>query len=202
MGADYGTMGVMRLPGTERTTPERASLDDLLARVGLGDEDAFEALYDESAGLVFGLIKRVVRDPGLSEEVLQEVFVEVWQHATRYDAERGSARSWICTVAHRRAVDRVRAAQASTERDLTQGIKEFQESTDDVADTAVLKADMERVLKALESLTQMQRDAIRLAYFGGYTHKEVAQLLQVPLGTVKTRIRDGMIILRDRLGVA
>ncbi|MBG6084377.1 ECF RNA polymerase sigma factor SigK [Zhihengliuella flava] len=192
----------MKLPGTERTTPERASLDALLARVALGDEDAFEALYDESAGLVFGLIKRVVRDPGLSEEVLQEVFVEVWQHATRYDAQRGSARSWICTVAHRRAVDRVRAAQASTERDLTQGIKEFQESTDDVADIAVLKADMERVLKALETLTQMQRDAIRLAYFGGYTHQEVAKLLQVPMGTVKTRIRDGMIILRDRLGVA
>ncbi|WP_349829459.1 ECF RNA polymerase sigma factor SigK [Brevibacterium litoralis] len=202
MGGGYGTIGVMKLPGTERTTPERASLDDLLARVALGDEDAFGALYDESSGLVFGLIKRVVRDPGLSEEVLQEVFIEVWQHATRYDAERGSARSWICTVAHRRAVDRVRAAQASTARDLAQGIKEFQESSDDVADTAVLKADMERVLKALESLTQIQRDAIRLAYFGGYTHQEVAQLLQVPLGTVKTRIRDGMIILRDRLGVA
>ncbi len=202
MNASYETMGVMKLPGTARNVSEPATLNDLLARVALGDEDAFEALYDDSAALVFGLIKRVVRDPDLSEEVLQEVFVEVWQHATRYDTDRGSARSWICTVAHRRAVDKVRATVSSKKRDLAQGIKEFQETADDVADVAVLRADADRVLKALETLTEMQRDAIRLAYYGGYTHREVATLLQVPLGTVKTRIRDGMIILRDRLGVA
>lgn len=202
MKATYGTMGVMKLPGSARSDSEAETLDSLLSRVALGDEGAFEVLYDESAPLVFGLIKRVVRDSGLSEEVLQEVFVEVWQYATRYDAGRGSARSWICTIAHRRAVDKVRATASSSKRDLAQGIKEFQETADDVADVAVLRADVDRVLKALETLTEMQRDAIRLAYYGGYTHREVAALLQVPLGTVKTRIRDGMIILRDRLGVA
>ncbi len=202
MEPDYGSMWIVNLPGSARSKADPAPLDAMLARVALGDEAAFEALYDEASGMVFGLIRRVVRDPDLSEEVLQEVFVEVWQQATRFDPARGSARSWMFTLAHRRAVDKVRATSSSYRRDLVQGIKDFQESTDDVQETAVLRADVERVLKVLETLTEVQRDAIRLAYYGGYSHQEVAALLHVPLGTVKTRIRDGMIVLRDRLGVA
>jgi len=176
--------------------------EDLLLSVASGDEAAFEELYDAVAPLVFGLVRKVVRDEAQSEEVTQEVFVEVWEQAARFDATRGKAVSWICTLAHRRAVDRVRASQASRERDMRQGIKEFQESYDDVQDTVILRADGERVNKALESLSAAQREAIRLAYYGGYSHSEVASMLELPVGTVKTRIRDGMIKLRDLLGAA
>ncbi|MFB0835850.1 ECF RNA polymerase sigma factor SigK [Arthrobacter halodurans] len=193
-------MELPRLRVAEASPP--STEDDLLMRVGQGDEGAFEELYDAVSPVVFGLVRRVVRDPAQSEEVTQEVFIEVWQHAARFDAGRGKAVSWICTLAHRRAVDRVRASQASRDRDLRQGIKEFQESYDDVQETAILRADGERVLGALESLSEAQRDAIKLAYYGGYSHQEVADRLQVPVGTVKTRIRDGMIKLRDKLGVA
>lgn len=176
--------------------------EDLLRGVANGDESAFEALYDDVSPIVFGLVRKVLRDEAQSEEVTQEVFVEVWEQAGRFDPARGKAVSWICTLAHRRAIDRVRASQASRERDMRQGIKEFQESYDDVQDTVELRADGERVNKALETLSEAQREAIRLAYYGGYSHSEVAGLLQVPVGTVKTRIRDGMIKLRDTLGAA
>ncbi|AIY02814.1 RNA polymerase sigma factor [Arthrobacter sp. PAMC 25486] len=176
--------------------------EELIRLVALGDEAAFEELYDAVAPRVFGLVRRVVRDPAQSQEVTQEVFVDIWTQASRFDADRGKAMSWILVIAHRRAVDKVRASQASSERDLRQGIKEYQESYDDVADTVESQLEAERVNKALESLTPPQQEAIRLAYYGGYTHQEVAELLKIPVGTVKTRIRDGMIRLRDRLGVA
>ncbi|MBO9705112.1 MAG: ECF RNA polymerase sigma factor SigK, partial [Arthrobacter sp.] len=150
---------------------------------------------------VHGLVLRVLRDPAQSEEVTQEVFLEVWQQAKRFDADRGRARAWITVMAHRRAVDRVRAAQASQERDLREGIKEFRESYDDVEHRVQVALESERVHKAMESLTEVQRQAIKLAYYGGYSYGEVAQALDLPLGTVKTRIRDGMIRLRDTLGV-
>nr|WP_113719663.1 ECF RNA polymerase sigma factor SigK [Arthrobacter dokdonellae] len=176
--------------------------EDLIRLVALGDEAAFEELYDAVAPRVFGLVRRVVRDPAQSQEVTQEVFVDIWQQATRFDADRGRAMSWILVIAHRRAVDRVRASQSSMDRDLRQGIKEYQESYDDVADTVETRMESERVQQALKTLTGPQEEAIRLAYYGGYTHQEVAELLKIPVGTVKTRIRDGMIRLRDRLGVA
>ncbi|NKX54757.1 ECF RNA polymerase sigma factor SigK [Arthrobacter sp. E918] len=193
----------MRLPWLRAVAPAPPPThEDLIRRVALGDEAAFEALYDAVSPTVFGLVRRIVRDPAQSEEVTQEIFVEVWQQATRFDADRGRALSWILVMAHRRAVDRVRASQASTERDLRQGIKEYQDSYDDVQESVETKLEAERVLKAMESLTAAQQEAIRLAYYGGYTHQEVANLLRVPVGTVKTRIRDGMIRLRDKLGVA
>jgi RNA polymerase sigma-70 factor (ECF subfamily) len=177
-------------------------LDDLMARVARGDQEAFGRLYDALAPLVHGLVLRVVRDPAQSEEVTQEVFLEVWQQARRFDADRGRVRAWITVMAHRRAVDRVRAAQAATDRDLRQGIREYRESYDDVEHTVEVALESERVNRALESLTDVQRQAIRLAYYGGYTYGEVAETLGLPLGTVKTRIRDGMIRLRDVLGVS
>ncbi|NUP75079.1 MAG: ECF RNA polymerase sigma factor SigK [Sinomonas sp.] len=177
-------------------------MDELLARVAHGDQDAFGSLYDALAPLVHGLVLRVVRDPAQSEEVTQEVFLEVWQQAKRFDADRGRARAWITVMAHRRAVDRVRAAQAAADRDLREGVKEFRESYDDVEHRVEVALESERVHKALESLTEVQRQAIRLAYYGGYTYGEVADALGLPLGTVKTRIRDGMIRLRDVLGVS
>lgn len=176
--------------------------EDLMLCVAKGDENAFEEFYDAVSAQVFGLVRRILRDETQSEEVTQEVFVEAWQQATRFDPARGKAISWILTLAHRRAVDRVRASQASRDRDLRQGMKEFQESYDDVEDGVILRDESQRVLEALERLSEPQRDAIRLAYFGGYTHQEVAVMLKIPVGTAKTRIRDGMTKLRDLMGVA
>lgn len=187
----------------ERDVGEAAApdIDELMSRVARGDQESFGALYDALAPLVHGLVLHVVRDPAQSEEVTQEVFLEVWQQAKRFDADRGRARAWITVMAHRRAVDRVRAAQAASDRDLREGIKDFRESYDDVEHRVEVALESERVHKALESLTEVQRQAIRLAYYGGYTYGEVAEALGLPLGTVKTRIRDGMIRLRDVLGV-
>lgn len=193
----------MRLPRLRSDKPTGPTThEDLIGLVALGDESAFEELYDAFAPRVFGLVRKVVRDPAQSEEVAQEVFLDIWAQAGRFDPERGRAASWILIMAHRRAVDRVRSSQAQLDRELRQGIKEYKESYDDVAQTVETSLEAERVNRALETLTQTQQEAIRLAYYGGYTHQEVAALLQIPVGTAKTRIRDGMIRLRDKLGVA
>lgn len=190
--------GLGVIGGADRADPP---WPELLHRVALGDEDAFSRLYDEVAPLLLGLIRRVVRDPALSEEVLQEVLVEIWRQATRFDAGRGSARSWLCMIAHRRAVDTVRATEASRRRDSAEGMRIIEEQVVDVQEEGIMRVEAQRVETALRSLTSVQADAIRLAYMGGYTHREVAALLDIPVGTAKTRIRDGMIVLRDRLGV-
>lgn len=203
MGTDHDKVDTMRLPWMRSVEPlVPPTHEDLIRLVALGDEAAFEELYDAVAPRVYGLVRRVVRDQAQSEEVTQEIFVDVWAQASRFDADRGKAMSWILVIAHRRAVDRVRASQASSDRDLRQGIKEYQESYDDVADTVEKQMEAARVRKALDTLTEPQREAISLAYYGGYTHQEVAELLKIPVGTVKTRIRDGMIRLREKLGVA
>jgi RNA polymerase sigma-70 factor (ECF subfamily) len=186
--------------GTEQTSA--LTTEELMLRIAAGNESAFEELYDRLSPQVFGLVRRILKDQAQSEEVTQEVFVEAWQQAARYDSTRGKAITWLLTLAHRRAVDRVRASQASKDRDLRQGIKEFQASYDDVEETAIQHDESRRVIQALERLSETQRDAIQLAYFGGYTHIEVAELLKIPVGTAKTRIRDGMNKLRDLMGVA
>lgn len=203
MGKEHDKVETMRLPWLREVEPlAPPTHEELIRLVALGDEAAFSELYDAVAPRVFGLVHRVVRDPSQSQEVTQEVFLDIWTQAARFDADRGKAMAWIMVITHRRAVDRVRSSQASRDRDLRQGIKEYQESYDDVADTVESTLEAERVHRALETLTAAQQEAIRLAYYGGYTHQEVAQLLDIPVGTAKTRIRDGMIRLRDRLGVA
>ena len=179
-----------------------ASHEQLLARVAQGDRAAFAALYDGTVHRVFGLIRRLLVDPAQSEEVAQEVYLEIWQTATRYEPTRGSAITWMLTLSHRRAVDRIRSAQASRERDSRIGIRDFAREYDSVAETVEVKIESERVAKALELRQLLQRQAVTLAYFKGLSHSEVSALLHVPIGTVKTRLRDGMIRLRDELGVA
>jgi RNA polymerase sigma-70 factor (ECF subfamily) len=178
------------------------SNEDLLQRVASGDRDAFAQLYDRTASRVFGLVKRLLRDHSQSEEVTQEIFLEIWQSATRYDTSKGGAIAWMLTMAHRRAVDRVRASQASRDRDQRIGIRDFAPEYDSVAESVEVRIESERVKEAMMRLTELQRQAVQLAYFGGYSHSEVATMLSVPIGTVKTRLRDGMIRLRDELGVA
>ena len=186
--------------GTDQTAAPTS--EELMLRIADGSESAFEELYDRLSPQVFGLIRRILKDQAQSEEVVQEVFVEAWQQATRYDAARGKAITWLLTLAHRRAVDRVRASQASKDRDLREGIKAFQASYDDVEETTIQRDESRRVNRALQRLSDGQREAIQLAYFGGYTHLEVADMLKIPVGTAKTRIRDGMNKLRDLMGVA
>jgi RNA polymerase sigma-70 factor, ECF subfamily len=173
----------------------------LLSRAGRGDQAAFSELYDSLAPLLHGIILKVVRDPAQSEEVTQEAFIELWRLAPRYDASRGSVKSWAATVAHRRAIDRVRSEQSGRDRSEREAQKRPIQSAD-VAEQVVANIDGTRVRKALERLTGIQRQAVELAYFGGHSYREVALLLDVAEGTIKTRIRDGMIRLRDELGVA
>lgn len=181
---------------------EPASKEELLSRVARGDQAAFGELYDQIAPRVLGLVKRLLVDHAQSEEVTQEIFLEIWQTASRYEAARGGASTWIMTMAHRRAVDRIRASQAGRNRDTKIGIRDLAVEYDHVSETVEVRIEHERVEKAMSRLTELQRQAVSLAYYGGFSHSEVADMLHVPLGTVKTRLRDGMIRLRDEMGVA
>ena len=173
----------------------------LLVRVAGGDQSAFADLYDMISPRVFGLILRVLVDRAQSEEVLQEVFLELWQSAGRFAPNKGQGRSWVFMIAHRRAVDRVRAAQASADRDVRIGSRDLAVAHDEVAEQVELKIEGTRVAGAVATLPAIQREAISLAYYGGYSQSEIAALLGVPLGTIKTRMRDGLSRLRTEMGV-
>ncbi|TPW72808.1 sigma-70 family RNA polymerase sigma factor [Schumannella sp. 10F1B-5-1] len=187
----------------DATPDSRADIssEELLEQIAGGDRTAFAAFYDRMSSRVFGLVKRLLRDHAQSEEVTQEIFLEIWQGASHYDAAKGGAVSWVLTMTHRRAVDRVRASQASRDRDSRIGIRDWEPDVDVVAENVEVRVENERVKVALGRLTDLQRQAVVLAYYGGYSHREVSEMLHIPLGTVKTRLRDGMIRLRDEMGV-
>ena len=176
-------------------------LAELLKACGKGDQAAFAALYDATSSRVVGLAVRVVRDPAQAEEVAQEAFLEIWRSSGRFDPAKGSPLGWLLTIVHRKAVDRVRSAEASSRRDLTYHHQNQPVAHDATAEAAHASLEGRRVRGALQSLTPAQREALELAYFGGYTHTEVATMLDLPVGTAKTRIRDGLIRLRDNMGV-
>ena len=186
------------LPGERPAAAPGGELAALLAMVARGDDAAFASVYDRFATVVYGLVRRIVRDPAQSEEVMQEVLLEVWRTASRFDPGQGSARSWLVTLAHRRAVDRVRSAQASAAREVRAAVAAT--DYDVVVEEVETRLDAQRVRRCLESLTELQRESVTLAYYGGYTYREVAALLGVAVGTVKTRMRDGLIRLRDCMG--
>ena len=166
-----------------------------------GDQQAFARVYDATSSKVHGLILRVLRNPAMAEEVSQECYLEIWRQSSRYEPDRGSALAWMLTIAHRRAVDRIRAVEASDRRDVHYEQASRSVEHDSTAEAAESRMEAHRVRAALQGLTEAQREAIELAYFGGYTHTEVASMLDLPLGTAKTRIRDGLIRLRDTMGV-
>lgn len=181
--------------------PASPDLAELLQLSSRGDQAAFAALYDATSARLHGLVLRVVRNPAQADEVTQEAYLEIWRTAARFDPSKGSALSWLMTIGHRKAVDRVRSAEASSRRDTTYHVENRPVDHDQTAEAATASLEAERVHQALGTLTPIQREALDLAYFGGYTHTEVASMLNLPLGTAKTRIRDGLIRLRDAMGV-
>lgn len=179
---------------------EPADLGELLTLVARGDEAAFGAVYDQIGAAVFGLARRVIRDPARAEEVAQEVFLQVWQTAARFDPARGQGKSWILTLAHRRAVDAVRHDQAATNRDRKydwSGGPDY----DQVEEEVTINLEHEQVRRCMSGLTELQREAVHLAYYKGFTYAEVATVLDVNPATIKTRMRDGLVRLRDCMGV-
>ena len=196
------TTGPSAHPSVGDGPPEEVrpvTLESQLVASGRGDTAAFADLYDRTAPRIYGLVLRVLADAAQSEEVTQEVFLQVWQSCNRFEPRRGSALSWVMTMAHRRAVDRVRSSEAGRRRDHTDAELRRRTPVDATAETAIASLEAERVRAALRTLSPTQRRALELAYFGGHTHSEVATMLQIPLGTAKTRIRDGLIRLRDLL---
>jgi RNA polymerase sigma-70 factor (ECF subfamily) len=167
---------------------------ELLARTAARDREAFAAFYDRYAARVFGLALHVLRNQTDAEDVLQETFLQVWRQAGRFDPARGCAESWVLLLARSRAVDRLRKRPPAAADDG----REPAAGTDPAGDLE-RREEAGRVRSAVGGLPAEQRDLIRLAFFDGLTHDQISRRLGLPLGTVKTRIRLGMIRLRDRM---
>ncbi|MFF0218154.1 ECF RNA polymerase sigma factor SigK [Streptomyces vinaceus] len=189
------------LPFRSAGRPGPADLAEVMEQVARGDKQAFSTLYDALAPMVFGIVVKVVRDRAQSEEVAQEVMLDLWRQAARYRSDAGSVTTWTATLAHRRAVDRVRTVQAAADREQAQAAREHHTAFDEVAEQVETRLDSEQVRRCLRGLTELQCQAVTLAYYGGLTYREVAQTLRTPLPTIKTRMRDGLIRLRDCMGV-
>lgn len=182
------------------STADTLPMADLLVQVGHGSQSAFTQLYDATSARVHGLVCRIVVDRALAEEVTQEVFLEVWRTGPAFDPMRGSALSWLFTIAHRRAVDRVRSVSAARRRDEAYEARQVARDYDTTADQVDDRMCAERVRAAVSTLSDIQREAVELAYFGGLSHVEVAERLGIALGTAKSRIRDGLMKMRRELG--
>jgi RNA polymerase sigma-70 factor (ECF subfamily) len=183
------------------SAPATGDLNSLLRRIAQHDVDAFAEFYDMTSSRVLGLVARVLRDSGYSEETTQEVYLQVWRNAGNYDPAEGSALTWLLTLAHRRAVDRVRAEQAATQREIRYGSASTDRPADVVADSAIVREERRQVVECLDTLTDAQRECVELAYYGGLTYAQVSERMSTKLATVKSRIRDGLRALKNCLGV-
>ncbi|MFE3328091.1 ECF RNA polymerase sigma factor SigK [Streptomyces sp. NPDC059176] len=182
--------------------PAELRLDEVIQRVARGDKEAFTVLYDAVVDTVFGIVVKVVRNRAQSEEVAQEVMIDLWRRAPRFDPGKGNVHAWVTMLAHRRAVDRVRSVEAAANRDHDHAVRDQQRPYDDVAERVESRLESQQVRRCMKQLTELQRQAVTLAYYQGLTYREVAESLRTPLPTIKTRMRDGLIRLRDCMGVA
>ncbi|MFJ9690924.1 ECF RNA polymerase sigma factor SigK [Kitasatospora sp. NPDC101183] len=186
----------MTFPHPPEPARTEAAVEDLVLRVGHGDESAFNLLHDTVSAALFLIVLRVVRDRAQTQEVVQEVLLEIWDKAHRFEPARGSAMAWIATVAHRRAVDRVRTARAATERDLRALLLDHAPDFDHVSEQVEHRLRHEQVRDCLQALTDLQRQAVDLVYYQGLSGQELADRLNLPLGTAKSRVRDALLRLR------
>lgn len=193
-------MTVLELP--TRLPRVTADLDALLRRVAQQDVEAFASFYDNTRARVFGLVVRVLRDPGYSEETTQDVYLQVWRNAANYSPSAGTPLAWLMTLAHRRAVDRVRSEQAATQRESRYGAANVDRPADRVAEAVIQLDEQRQVTQCLDSLTEPQRECIQLAYYEGLTYVQVSERLSANLATIKSRMRDGIRVLRKCLGVS
>lgn len=191
---------ILRSASERPMTVDADQLEHLLALVAAGDRAAFADLYDRTGSRVYGMVLRVLRDPGYSEDVTQDVYLQIWRDAGRFDAAQGSAMSWLLTIAHRRAVDRVRSESSASARENRYGLRSLAEVVAGVDDEVLTRDAGRRVRDCLATLTELQAQAVSLAYYDGFTYREVADRLTVALPTVKSRIRDGLKRLRGCLG--
>lgn len=204
------SLGQMDTPKTNETTtgsPVRTgdgqeALADLIRSTADGDEQAFAELYRLTARRVYGMARRVLIDAELAQDAAQEVYLQIWQNAAKFDAASGSPLAWLMTIAHRRAVDKVRSAQSSADREAKYGATSQSIEHDEVADAVSDRIDAESVVKCLATLTDTQQESVKLAYYGGLTYREVAEKLGAAVPTVKSRIRDGLLRLKSCLEVS
>ncbi|MHA7285166.1 ECF RNA polymerase sigma factor SigK [Arthrobacter sp. MDT3-44] len=205
----------METPRASRVSPPAAPADemavdpgvgptltDLLLRIARQDRTAFALFYEQTSKRVYGLARRVLIDPDLSEDATQEVYLQVWNTAERFNPALGSPMAWLMTLAHRRAVDKVRSEQSATDREARYGAATQTIDHDDVVDTVTQRLEAESVVRCLDTLTETQQESVRLAYYGGLTYREVAEKLGVAVPTIKSRIRDGLLRLKTCLGVS
>lgn len=189
-------MSARETTGARPPDPER-----LLRETARGSEPAFEELIGRFAPLVFGIALRVCEDRALADEVAQETFLDVWRTAARYDAAKGSAQAWIVTIAHHRAVDCVRSEYARARREQHSRALLPMVEFDQVSEAVQARGERERLRGCLGDLSRLQRESIHLAFFDGLTHAQISTKLQVPLGTAKARLREGLGKLKICMGV-
>ncbi|OFI37665.1 RNA polymerase subunit sigma [Arthrobacter sp. SW1] len=187
--------------GTSPVPELNAQLGRLLGMIAGGDRDAFVEFYGLTSRRVFGLARRVLLDQELSEDATQEVFLQVWQSAGRFDPAAGSPLAWLMTITHRRAVDKVRSVQAATDREASYGAASQDIEHDAVSEEVGSRLEAEAVARCLQTLTETQQESVRLAYYGGLSYREVAEKLHAALPTIKSRIRDGLLRLKNCLEV-
>lgn len=189
----------MARSGNTPTADSRDVLAALIVQIASGDHAAFTEFYRHTSRRVFGTVRRILLDPALSEEVAQEVFIDVWQHASKYQPAIGSPAAWLMTIAHHKAVDKVRSHQSSANRDGRWAAANHSIAYDEVLESVTSRSESRELMKCLTRLSEVQREAIVLAYFGCLTYREVAERLSKPLPTIKTRIRDGLQQLRAQV---
>jgi RNA polymerase sigma-70 factor (ECF subfamily) len=181
-------------PQPDARWPGKDGLDMLLEATARREHGAFNLVYEQLSAPVYAVIRAVLRDPAQAEEVAQEVLLEIWQVAFRYDSTKGHAKAWVLTIARRRAIDRVRSAAAAEARERRTATVPYLDQVSDIVEDIL---EREQLRRCLGSLSNLQREAIMLAFYEGYTNLQVASMLRVPVGTAKARIRDGLIKLRN-----